>query len=716
VDPRAIAALGAELRRRADEDASVAELAARAVELVYGFAHEGRPACALVRAFLATPLARLPPSLREEARRRAPEGSLTDETRCLCLVATRGTEPDWNDVERSAAHRVLPLSDAALAKAPMVAELVRQLGLHVTEMAPRSTFHVPHARDSGLVPAQDFVALNRIESVFGFGAEMPTGDALVIVAFSRVAVDRSAVRPFELVGLSVRLALLGTKETRAQLDEGARLAARAHALEDLCAVQHAHAAESAMEARAAMEAAALDARRATEAGQAELLAQNNKLRRTQRAMLNVVEDLREARASLEAKVAERTRRVVELLESERASRQEAETARAQAEGANRMKDQFLSTVSHELRTPLNAMLGWATMLREDVLAPEKRATAIETIERNARAQVRLIEDLLDLARILQGKFQLAVGPVEVVPIVESAIESLRPAAEAKGVRLQRMLDSHATIVGDGERLQQITWNLISNAIKFTPRGGRVMVTVRRAASHVELEVSDTGQGIDAAFLPHVFEPFRQANGGISRRAGGLGLGLSIVRSLVELHGGTVSAASEGAGAGSTFTVRVPVAPVRASSPDVREPRSAGEAPAPTFDCPPALANLKVLVVDDEKDTRELIAFVLEQCHAVVTMAGDAHEALKLLESASFDAMISDVGMPDLDGLTMMRRLRALPGERAARVPALALTAYARAEDRAEALRAGFNMHLAKPVDPSELVLAVAAVVGSDRRQ
>jgi PAS domain S-box-containing protein len=411
---------------------------------------------------------------------------------------------------------------------------------------------------------------------------------------------------------------------------------------------------------------------------------------------------------------ERARRdAEEALARERKARVEAETARAQAESANRMKDQFLSTVSHELRTPLNAMLGWATMLRGGKLEPDKRSHAIETIERNARAQVRLIEDLLDLGRILQGKFQLAVGPVEVVRVVEAAIESVHPAAEAKGVRLQRTLDSHATIVGDAERLQQIAWNLLSNAIKFTSRGGRVLVTVRRAPSYVELAVADTGEGIAPEFLPHVFEPFRQADGAISRRTGGLGLGLSIVRSLVELHGGTVAVASEGVGLGATFTVRLPMAPMRAAPRE--ELARTPEAPSgAAFECPAALAKLRVLVIDDEKDTRELLTLVLEQCDAIVTTAGSAREALERLASGRFDVLVSDVGMPDEDGLSMIRRIRQLPADRGGRLPAIALTAYARGEDRAQALRAGFNVHLAKPVDPSELVLVIAAMIANDR--
>jgi signal transduction histidine kinase len=418
-----------------------------------------------------------------------------------------------------------------------------------------------------------------------------------------------------------------------------------------------------------------------------------------------------ARRQIEALAGERA----ELLARAQQARAEAEAARAVAEGASRMKDEFLATVSHELRTPLNSMLGWASMLRSDTLDPPTRARALETIERSARAQSRLIEDLLDLARILQGKFVLSVGPVELVRVVEAALDTVRPAAEAKGVRLQPVLDSHATIVGDAERLQQVAWNLLSNAIKFTPRGGRVLVSLRRAPSYVELSVADTGQGIGGEFLPHVFEPFRQADGSITRRAGGLGLGLSIVRSLVELHGGTVSAASDGPGEGATFVVRLPMAPLRAE----RAPNEAAE-PAPeatgraTFECPPALAGLRVLVVDDEPDTQALLAFLLEQCRARVTAVGSAAEALARLERSRFDVLVSDVGMPGEDGLSLVRRVRELPPEQGGRIPAVALTAYARGEDRARALRAGFNMHLAKPIEPNELVLVVAALVANAR--
>jgi CheY-like chemotaxis protein len=322
----------------------------------------------------------------------------------------------------------------------------------------------------------------------------------------------------------------------------------------------------------------------------------------------------------------------------------------------------------------------------------------------------LIEDMLDLSRIEQGKLVLSVGPVELVRVVEAAIEAVRPAADAKGLRLQAILDSHATIIGDADRLQQIAWNLLSNAIKFTPKAGRVQVLLRRAHSYVELAVADNGQGIDAEFLPYVFDRFRQADPSFTRRAGGLGLGLAIVRSLVELHGGTINVESAGLGAGAQFSVRLPTAPVRAdlASKDVLE--AANTDPRVTFEAPPELKNLRVLVVDDEPETRELIRYLIEQCEAHVATASSAAEARAYLEVERFDVLVSDIGMPEEDGYRLIRSLRALAPEHGGRMPAVALTAYARAEDRTKALRAGFNMHLAKPIEPGELLAVIAAVV------
>ncbi len=394
-----------------------------------------------------------------------------------------------------------------------------------------------------------------------------------------------------------------------------------------------------------------------------------------------------------------------------------ERARAleEATRANRAKDEFLATMSHELRTPLNAIVGWAHLLRTGTVVQEKMPGALEAIERNARMQSRLIEDMLDLARIEQGKLVLSVGPTEMVRVVEAALDSVRPAAEAKSIRLQPVLDSHATIVGDGDRLQQVVWNLLSNAIKFTPKGGRVQIRVRREHSYVELVVADDGQGIDPSFLPHVFDRFRQADAKISRQAAGLGLGLAIVRSIIELHGGTVTAQSDGPGQGATFTVRLPTAPLRADTlPSVEE--AGGAAVAPSFDCPPVLAGLRILVVDDEGDTRELLRYILEQCGSVVTLAANADEAFAALHAGGPEVLISDIGMPVNDGYTLIRRVRAMPAGDAGLIPAIALTAYARSEDRAHALRAGFDMHLTKPIDPGELRVVVATLVEGVRRR
>ncbi|MFT3924204.1 MAG: ATP-binding protein [Myxococcales bacterium] len=391
------------------------------------------------------------------------------------------------------------------------------------------------------------------------------------------------------------------------------------------------------------------------------------------------------------------------------ARRKVEALRAAAEQASRAKDEFLNTLSHELRTPLNSIVGWASLLRKGALSPERTAQALETVERNASLQARLIEDMLDLSRVEQGKLVLSVGPLEMVKVVAAAIDAVRPAADAKGVRLQPVLDSHATIVGDADRLQQVVWNLLSNAIKFTPKGGRVQIWLRREQSHVEVGVADNGEGIEPDFLPFVFERFRQADPSFSRRVGGLGLGLAIVRSLVELHGGTVAAESEGKGRGARFVVRLPTAPLRKERADTRKPES-GAPEGRLFECPPELSGLHVLVVDDEPETRDLLRFVLEQCEADVTTAGSAAEALALFESKNFDVLLSDIGMPDEDGYSLIRRIRQFSRERGGAVPALALTAYARGEDRSKALRAGFNMHLAKPIDPSELLLVVATML------
>ncbi|WP_224244205.1 hybrid sensor histidine kinase/response regulator [Hyalangium gracile] len=387
-----------------------------------------------------------------------------------------------------------------------------------------------------------------------------------------------------------------------------------------------------------------------------------------------------------------------------------QTARAQAEEANRLKDEFLATVSHELRTPLTAMLGWVQMLRSGMLTEDKRDRALATVERNARSQAQLIEDLLDVSRILAGKLKLEVEFVDVGSVVEAAMETVRPAAEAKGIRLQVALDSTCSIMGDAARLQQVVWNLLSNAVKFTPKGGRVQVLVERRDSSVEVTVADTGRGIPQDFLPHVFERFRQAEGGTTRQAGGLGLGLSIVRHLVEAQGGTVSAASDGEGQGATFVVRLPLSVARRREPLV-PPTLRAEVEKAGLLCPPELEGLRVLVVDDEADTRELLRTMISGCKARVRTAASVAEGLRALQEEMPDVLVSDIGMPEEDGYSFIRKVRALAPAGAGQLPAVALTAYARVEDRTRALLAGFQSHVPKPVEPLELLAVLASLAG-----
>lgn len=391
-------------------------------------------------------------------------------------------------------------------------------------------------------------------------------------------------------------------------------------------------------------------------------------------------------------------------------------ARQQAENANRLKDEFLATLSHELRTPLNAILGWSQMLQNRNLNTAEAKKALSTIERNARSQNQLIDDILDVSRIITGKLRLNVQAVNLSNVITAAVDAARPAAEAKNIRLQILLDPQAgPISGDPDRLQQVVWNLLSNAVKFTPKDGRIQVRLERINSHVEIIVSDTGRGIEAEFLPHVFDRFRQSDGSMTRRHGGLGLGLAIVRQIVELHGGTVSAISEGENQGATFTVHLPFLPIR------REPTSEvprvhpkTETGAPS-DCPPELDDLRILLVDDEADSRELLNILLKSCGATVITASSAAEALKIVESERFDVVVSDIGMPNEDGFSLIKKIRQMPDEFGGSVPAIALTAYARAEDRVKALRSGFQMHIAKPVEPDELVIAIANLAGRMRK-
>ncbi len=390
-----------------------------------------------------------------------------------------------------------------------------------------------------------------------------------------------------------------------------------------------------------------------------------------------------------------------------------EAAKAEAVDASRMKDQFLATLSHELRTPLNAILGWARLLQSDKMRGEILEEGLATIERNSRVQAQLIEDLLDLSRITSGQLRLDVRRVELVEVIEAAVASLKPAAEARGIRLTCLLDSLAGPVGgDPARLQQVVWNLLSNAVKFTPQGGTVQVLLERVNSHVEISVIDNGIGIKPEFLPHAFDRFRQEDSTSTRKHSGLGLGLSIVRHLVELHGGTVRAKSPGEGKGATFTVSLPVLSIHPSSDDHTH-KSTPVDPELSLS-PSPLEKLRILVVDDETDARELIRRILEQAGATVHTAASASEALQLLESFGPDLLLSDIGMPVSDGYELIRRVREL-GKSSKELVAIALTAFARNEDRRRALLAGFQTHVAKPVDPDELVAVVASLTGRTGR-
>ena len=381
-----------------------------------------------------------------------------------------------------------------------------------------------------------------------------------------------------------------------------------------------------------------------------------------------------------------------------------QNARRNADRANSAKDDFLATVSHELRTPLNAMLGWTRLLRSGDLSKEKHDRALETIERNAVTQAQLIEDLLDVSRIVSGKLRLDVQSVEFVRIVEHAIDALRLASEARGIRIVTAFDDRAgSITGDPHRLQQVVWNLLSNAIKFTPKGGRIHLSVERVDSSLILRVSDTGRGIPAEFLPQVFERFKQGDGATTRSYGGLGLGLAISRHIVELHGGSIHVESKGEGLGSTFSIDLPVSPVRQEARGTGIAASAAGAEV----LHPELRGLKVLIVDDDQDARELLTAVLERCGSFVASAGSTREALEKLHSEKPDVLVSDIGMPGEDGFALIRQVRALPEEAGSNIPAAALTAYARAEDRRKALDAGYMMHITKPVEPTEFVAVIA---------
>jgi len=380
-----------------------------------------------------------------------------------------------------------------------------------------------------------------------------------------------------------------------------------------------------------------------------------------------------------------------------------QAARTEAEEANRLKDEFLATLSHELRTPLTAMLGWLSMLRSGRLDAETSTHALATVERNAEAQAQLIEDLVDVSRIAGGKLKLDIEPVDLITVISAAIDIVRPAANARGVSIEVSAEAGVgPVAADAARLQQIIWNLLSNAVKFTPRDGRVNISLRRFESSAEVEVRDTGIGIDADFLPRVFERFRQAEAALTRSQRGLGLGLAIVRHLIELHGGTVSAASDGEGQGATFTLRIPLATQRA--PSVANLVSAGDGNS-------KLTGLRVLLVEDEPDARDLLSFTLRVSGAEVQAVDSVKQALIDLQSFKPDVLLSDIGLPIESGYDLIEKIRALPSA-TSKIPAVALTAFATEKDRQRALDSGFQMHLSKPVEPSALIQAIDQLVNS----
>jgi signal transduction histidine kinase/ActR/RegA family two-component response regulator len=423
--------------------------------------------------------------------------------------------------------------------------------------------------------------------------------------------------------------------------------------------------------------------------------------------LRAIIELQQKARSLEAEIAERKQAEERL----RVSLLQEQMARTEAEHANRLKDEFLATVSHELRTPLHAVIGWSHMLRTGGLDEATTARAIETIERNAKSQAQLIEDILDVSRVITGKLHLNIGLVDFASVINAAIDSVQLAAESKDIRLEIMLDPSARRVsGDPGRLQQVIWNLLSNAIKFTPAGGRVQVRLERAGAEAQISVSDTGEGISADFLPFIFDRFRQADGSSTRKHGGLGLGLAIVRHLVEIHGGTVSANSPGKGFGATFTLRLPLAAAQADAKGRRaevESLLSGEPTIAQLKPLPSLEGVQVLIVDDEQDTLNMLAVMLTEYRAKVQTARSAAEALEVLQWYKPDVLVSDLAMPGEDGYSLIGKVRAMFEGKGQRIPAVALTAYVRVEDRVRALSAGFNMFVPKPVEPNELITAIA---------
>jgi len=441
-------------------------------------------------------------------------------------------------------------------------------------------------------------------------------------------------------------------------------------------------------------------------------------------LFNRQEKLRVAQEELEQRIAERTRELAEAnvalsaeiderskIERERVQLLRREqAARLEAERANRLKDEFLATLSHELRTPLNAIMGWAHVLGQTSHDPETVLRASTVIRQNASAQSQLIDDILDVSRIVGGKLVLDTTLVELHRVVDDAIDSLLPAASAKSIQVNRHLDRDVNVIGDRDRLQQVVWNLVSNALKFTPKSGNVDVSLRDIDGDAEVSVSDTGIGISAEFLPYVFDRFRQADSSMSRRHSGLGLGMAIVRHLVELHGGTVSVTSGGENQGTTFTLRL-----------ARHTGAAPQAPAKSVRSAPPyagdvqleqLTGIRILVVEDDTDSRTVLAVLLQRLGALVEAVASAREAVERIQEHRPDVLVSDIGMPDEDGYSLIRRVRQIDRER--KLPAIALTAYARQQDEEMALASGYDKHLAKPVTPGDLVTAIRAITGRDQ--
>ena len=471
---------------------------------------------------------------------------------------------------------------------------------------------------------------------------------------------------------------------------------------------------------------------------AQLEAANQELRSQIIERERAESQVRILNAQLEQRVTERTAEleIANKLKDELLVR--AQTARAEAETANRMKDNFLAIISHELRTPLNPILGWCKLLMSRKFESDRIDSAIATIDRNARLQVQLIDDLLDVSSILQGKLSLNVSPVNLATVIAAALETVRLAAEAKSIQIVTRLNADVgEVEGDPTRLQQVMWNLLSNAIKFTPQGGRVEISLQRVedevgsrgaeeeeikfthhssrTSYAQIQIADTGKGISADFIPYIFDYFRQESSATTRKFGGLGLGLAIVRNIVEMHGGNVAVTSLGEGRGSTFTVKIPLlGKAEETTTDVEVGR---EFPTPgsvvrarcRSPLPTPLAGVQVLVVDDEADSRDFVTFVLEEAGAIVTAVSSAFAALEVFTS-QIDILVSDIGMPGMDGYMLIQQIRALSIEQGGKIPAIALTAYAGEFDRQKALVAGFQKHISKPVEPEQLIEAVTFAV------